>query len=250
MRFLGQLIKLPMAAITYSMEMFARTLQGLQRIADQSIDVVLNGTSQILGGLPSSAPDSSIAANEVDTIKAIATPDDTPSKEERRMPDTNLNDDMLKLVRYKILFVKRDYEHAFGEVEELVKENTTATAYAGWKIAEFIQHLDERNTPLPKKWKEKDYPSEAKHKSGDWLLGLPDGDKKYLRVFFEVLDRYVREKLEYEEDHLSILRSQSKALQDIRDRMPNPPSSGGSESGGGGGSRPSRSGDPGWTGGD
>jgi len=143
------------------------------------------------------------------------------------MADTNLNDDMLKLVRYKVLFVKRDYEHAFPEVEELVKENTTSTSYAGWKIAEFIQHLKDEKTALPTKWQEKHYPRDAEHRKGDKLLGLPDGDKKYLRVYFEVLDRYVREKLEYEEDHLSVLR-------DIRDRMPDPKGGGGSAGGGGG----------------
>ena len=34
------------------------------------------------------------------------------------MSDKDLNDDQLKLVRYKILFVKRDYETAFPEREE------------------------------------------------------------------------------------------------------------------------------------
>lgn len=115
------------------------------------------------------------------------------------MPDTDLADEQLKLVRYKILFVMRDYECAFREVEELIPDNLTDTAYSGWKIAEFIQHLpsmDDRD--LPAKWKkyirEKGEHGHAKAE-----------DKKYLRVFFEVLDRYPREELKYHEETLKEL---------------------------------------------
>src|SRR5688500_18495513 len=34
--------------------------------------------------------------------------------------DRDLRDDMLKLIRYKVLFVKREDEHAFPEQEDLV----------------------------------------------------------------------------------------------------------------------------------
>ncbi len=223
MRFFSQLLKLPIAALSYGMEMFVRTVQGLQKIADQSIDIVVSGTSQLFGGAPDVATDLTTAAIPSDSVPPVAKRDETKDKEEKRMPDTNLTDDMLKLVRFKILFVKRDYEHAFPEQEELVKENTTANAFAGWKIAEFIQHLGDQKTVIPRKWTEKGYPGKE-FRDGDKLIGFPDGDKKYLRVYFEVLDRYVREKLEYEEDHLQVLR-------EIRDRMPGSSSSGGSSSG-------------------
>ena len=131
------------------------------------------------------------------------------------MPDTNLSDDMLKLVRFKILFVKRDYEVAFPEQEELVSDNMTETAYTAWKIAEFIQHL--KRTESPEKWKDKNYPrkfSEDERKRRNvYIDDLPESDKKYLRVYFQVLDRYVREKLKYEERHLEV-------LEQIRDKMP------------------------------
>jgi hypothetical protein len=38
------------------------------------------------------------------------------------------------------------------------------------------------------------------------LKGLPEEDKKYLRVYFEVLERYPREKFKYEEQQIEILR--------------------------------------------
>jgi hypothetical protein len=137
--------------------------------------------------------------------------------------DKSLNDDMLKLVRYKILFVKREYEHAFKERESLVWENVDGSTFAGWKIAEFIQELDRRETVIPEGWRSKSYPPEKEgndkdgriFRAGDKLLGFPEGDKKYLRVFFEVLERYPREKFRHEERQIEV-------LEEIRDRMSKP----------------------------
>jgi len=137
------------------------------------------------------------------------------------MRDKDLNDDQLKLVRYKILFVKRDYEVAFDEKEELVHDNMTGDAFAAWKVAEFIQELNRRRTYVPSKWRGNDgklkYPAGTEHAErtdkGWVLLGLPEGDKKYLRVYYEVLERYVREE---EEDEVVVLRSIREAI----DRLP------------------------------
>jgi hypothetical protein len=116
--------------------------------------------------------------------------------------DKDLHDDMLKLVRYKVLFVKREYEHAFEEQEDLVSENMDGSAFTAWKVAEFIQSLAKHKTPVPAKWG-KTYPEG--YRSGDVLIGLPNEDKKYLRVYYEVMDRYPREKFKYEEEQISVL---------------------------------------------
>ena len=116
--------------------------------------------------------------------------------------DRDLRDDMLKLVRYKVLFVKREYEHAFREQEDLVSENMDGSAFTAWKVAEFIQGLAAKKTNVPTKWG-KTYPEG--YRTGDVLIGLPDEDKKYLRVYFEVMDRYPREKFKYEEEQISVL---------------------------------------------
>jgi hypothetical protein len=147
------------------------------------------------------------------------------SAELETLLDKDLRDDMLKLVRYKILFVKREFEVAFPEQEDLVSDNMDGSAFTAWKVAEFIQelHLDkekEKNDPaaykdhirIPGKWREKHYPSDSYHHK-DYLTGLPEGDKKYLRVYFEVLDRYPREKFKYEEQQIRV-------LEQIRDKMP------------------------------
>jgi hypothetical protein len=137
-------------------------------------------------------------------------------QEERAMSDKDLHDDMLKLIRYKILFVKRDYEHAFPEEEELVSENTDAAGYTAWKVAEFIQRLGQHRTIIPDKWKEypddKDDQGRLKYRDGKILTGLPEDDKKYLRIYYEVLERYPRERFKYEERQIEV-------LEQIRDKI-------------------------------
>jgi hypothetical protein len=187
-----------------------------------------------------------------------------PINKEERFMDKNLNDDMLKLVRYKILFVKRDYEHALHQDEELVSDNINGADFTAWKIAQFIQKLSRkpREVRVPDKWRDKSYPSKAEHalpysqtevdklkKAAEaawaaaekakghpdeqaetdkakeaekaykkattpyWLIGFPEEDKKHLRVFYEVLERYPREKFRYEERQIEV-------LEEIRDKMP------------------------------
>src|ERR1051325_684500 len=125
---------------------------------------------------------------------------------------------MLKLVQYKVLFIKRDYEVAFKEQEELVYNNLTATDYTTWKIAEFIQNLDE--TDVPTQWqggtdggRRPTYPQDPEYLGGRWVINrLPEDDKKYLRVYFKVLDRNKREGLRYRKRQLDALKDIAEAL--------------------------------------
>ena len=136
------------------------------------------------------------------------------------MSDKNLSGEDLKLVRYKILFIKRDYEWAFKEQEELVYDDMTEAAFTAWKIGEFIQHLGRDKYEFPEKWEKS--AELRRHKVGNFLRGLPEDDKKYLRVYFEVLERYRREPLRYQEEQLDILRGISDTLTRVT-VTPSPP---------------------------
>src|SRR6266540_385403 len=128
------------------------------------------------------------------------------------MSDKNLRDDKLKLVQYKILFLKRDYEHAFQEQEELVTDNIDEAGYTVWKIAAFIQQLGEkRHTTVPEKW-EQYPPHDPQYRDGRTLIGFPEEDKKYLPVYYEVLDHWPREAFDFE-------GSQIEVLEEIRDNL-------------------------------
>jgi hypothetical protein len=216
-RLFGRMVMLPFTVFVYGMDMFVKTMQGMQRTTDDGMDV-------FLGGAPQGSRAETDYQRETESDLAITSTDrvvddddaQTNPKERRDMNDTDLSgDNVLKLVRYKILFIKRDYEHAFNEVEELVSDNTDDTGYTAWKIAEFIQRLARRETRVPSAWKNypvNEPPPTLPYRDGDILLGLPEKDKKYLRVYFEVLARYDRECFRYEERQIEV-------LEEIRDRI-------------------------------
>lgn len=225
MRLFGQMLLFPFTVFVFSIELFARTIRDLQRTADEGMNLLVGdagppggaaGVEKIVGDNAGELESQTIAVTGDETVHDAAKATD----KETVMRDKDLNDDQLKLVRYKILFVKRDYETAFPEKEELVADNLTGEGFAAWKVAEFIQQLAERKTHIPSDWKKGDkpkYPEEdkytAKTNEGWVLLGLPEGDKKYLRVFFEVLERYVRE--EDEDTEVDVLREIRDAIKGL-----------------------------------
>jgi hypothetical protein len=111
----------------------------------------------------------------------------------------DLHDDMLKLVRFKVLFVKREYEEVLAKGDELVSDSMDSTAFTAWKIAQM--------------------------QSEGRLKDIDDKDKKYLRVYYEVLDRYPRERFKYEEEQIDVLKQ-------IRDKLSGK-TNGGPSTGGG-----------------
>lgn len=120
-------------------------------------------------------------------------------KEEIKVADTHLGDDTVKLVEYSIITVKRsrggDGEGVTGERElhsdrRVVTENLTEDAFVTWVVAEFLQNGGK---------------------------SLSDEDRRHLRVYFNVLKRWPREDLRYEEDQLAELRGIRKAIHAIAD---------------------------------
>ena len=246
---LGQMFMLPFTVFVYGMEMFVRSVRGIQQVADQGMDMMVGGPSQSLPGVPADEPQPtgqmSIVGGvppagpqqggwgdlefETKTLTNVSTVEDAAEanqKEIVKMPDKNLSDDQLKLVRYKILFVKRDYEVAFQEREDLVYDNMTGEAFTAWKVAEFIQRLGREEVPY--RWRKRDYPrpftvdqKDPEKKIPVYIDRLDETDKKYLRVFYEVLDRYVRE--EDEDDEVSVLRGIRTAIDRLQPVVPAAP---------------------------
>jgi hypothetical protein len=218
-QYLSEMLKLPLAAFVFSMEMFVKTMQGIQKIAYQGIDIMTDGMVQTAIDAPGRESDVTNDVPDGTIGDSAETTQETNQLEEREMSEKDLRDDMLKLVRYKILFVKRDLEYAFPEREELVSENIDGTGYTAWKIAEFIQDLG--NIEIPKKWRDKKFPRDVPNELGSppsappKINKLDEEDKKYLRVYYEVLERYPRERFRYEERQIEV-------LEQIRDKMKDP----------------------------
>jgi hypothetical protein len=232
---LADMVMLPVTAFLYGMELLVQAMQGTQRVTQDGVEAMVGarplrrsevGEDRDLRRGGQSGPRATSGnggSQEPGTAqKETATMDTGMSYESRR--DRDLRDDTLKLVRYKILFVKRDYEVAFPEEEELVHDNMDGTSFAAWKVAEFIQRMHKDGVRPPARWQSRGYPvaSDAAtfgefFQSDGRLTSLPEEDKKYLRVYYEVLERYPREKFRHEEQQIRV-------LEQIRDRInPNAP---------------------------
>ncbi len=231
--FLGRMMRLPLTAFAFSLEMLVKTFNEMQRVADDGVELFTGGNGQEIVQIPDFQPefnfsggDEAIEKQKAD-LAGISPPplrttdgkkiDNAGDEPKQPMTDRDLRDDLLKLVRYKVLFVKREYEHAFAEQESLIAENLDIVAFTAWKAAEFIQRLANGGTEVPEKWLTRKYPP-PKYRAGTTLKGLPEEDKKYLRVFYQVVERYPREKFKFEEQQIEVLEQIRDNIKSVAER--------------------------------
>lgn len=117
--------------------------------------------------------------------------------------DTNLSDDMVKLVRYTIASIERDHERIIYHGEKIVTDNMTDDAFASWVIASYLQ-------------------SDEHARGGH----IEHHEKKYLRVCSEVLCRWAKQDRKYEERQLRVLDQIRAAIEHDGGGGPPPPSGG------------------------
>ncbi|HKG14679.1 MAG TPA: hypothetical protein VKB12_15230 [Pyrinomonadaceae bacterium] len=250
------MMMMPFSAFAYSMEMFREVMQGMQGRGGPGAPPEWQWTSRDFGGVAESRPDSPAetrgqVAGADTTNRAIATQQPT-IEEEKNMSNQGWSGgdpkaggrgwscgeenwkvsddckdqaacDRLRLVRYKVLFLKNKLEAAFQEDEELVAEDITKDGFITWKIAEFVQKMERREIRQPHRWHaENNYPAGTKggrvvtREGKHYVVSLPDKDKKYLRVYSEVLAWYDRERRNYERDKVDVLEEIRNALIGVR----------------------------------
>jgi len=231
----GEMFLVPIRTFIFGMERLLETMKAFQLASDRGMELMAGGPP-VVETKPEEIPATPPPILESSDSKRRAASGGPETEIEEAKMDKDLNDDMLKLVRYKILFVKRGYEHAFGEEESLVSDNMDGSAFTAWKIAEFIQRLAKVETVVKKvNDKEESHTVSASEIHVPWtgypsaeyvredrhgkkrLTGFPESDKKYLRLYYEVLERYNRQKLRYEEDHLDLLREQTRYIKEQKD---------------------------------
>jgi hypothetical protein len=194
----------PLALLASTVDAWAQMLRQWQDVTARNIDFVMPAAAglqqPVWPGMPS----------------ASATP-------ARKEPDAMTNrdidlsgEDRLKLVRYKIVFLKRDYETAFPEQEELVTYDTSPGDWAGIKVAHFMGDLqtwseEDRNRLAPR-WRKKNYPPRDRSTN---RFCIPGDDERYIKVYFEVLQRWDRIEADYE-------KRRTEAIEDIRDFVAGP----------------------------
>lgn len=248
MRLFGQFVMIPVAAFLYGVDMLLRTMQGMQQVTSQGVEVMVGPNAFLTTGEGKNVPETQLNVSK--TVNNTTGNNATTNKEEtklngsgQKMMDPNqafcnpnqppASAPCLILWRYKVLFIKRDLEHAFPEAEDLVPNDVPDIT--AWKIAEFIQRLGQCKIEVPHKWIEKRYPNPKKYwrvnccdeNGGEevedieeacnrreriYLIGLPEDDKKFLRLYSQQLASYQRQDPKYEERQIEV-------LEQIRDRI-------------------------------
>lgn len=227
----GQLMMIPAAALVYSVEILLRTMQSMQQITNQGLNVMagpMAGSNRMFD--EQEAPDTQVTGQKNSNMNN--------RNEEETLNNDNFNycnpdqkgGKCLKLWRYKVLFIKRDLEHAFDEAEDLVPDDVQDIT--AWKIAEFIQKLAAADkVVVPWKWLDHHYPrleylringkAPTSQKEVDearnaripiYLWGLPEEDKRFLRLFAQVLAQYTREDPQYDKQQVEVLREIANKL--------------------------------------
>ncbi len=148
----------------------------------------------------------------------------TGSEEHSRMVDNkNLQDDMLKTVRYWISFEKRDYEAVLYDGIDHVYDNLTDAQFTAWKMAEFMQKLAAKGVRLPYAWHDKKasfftVDTANKDEQGrPYLSDIDHKDKKYLTVDWEVVGRVVRRKGRFDERKTEALETIAETIEQCCD---------------------------------
>jgi len=112
----------------------------------------------------------------------------SPRRDSCSLGDNNLNDDMVKLVKWTVLYTKPDEEEFFKQDHEVVNYRADAAQFGGQRMARWI---DEHRTE----------PKVAK-------ILTSKRDLRYLQIAIEVVARYPKGEAEYE-------RRQAQAIEGI-----------------------------------
>lgn len=125
--------------------------------------------------------------------------------------DLDLNDDMNKLVRYSIICVDRNHEVVLESLREtLVHDRMDERGFTAWKVVEFSKRMARGHVDAPHEWIHH-RPSGVVIEHGK-LKELGHEQDKYLRVSYQVVDRFPRERLRYEEKELDALERIANAI--------------------------------------
>ena len=198
----GQLIRLPLTLGMFGMNLFSRTVRGVLDLAVQGVA----RADRRMQTFPAPAPPVAVpsepflpgpdrgqtdfgSSNLVDRNDSKSTsPGEYSSAapntpKEMTMADTNLSDDMLKLVSYSIVCIERGAEKVLLCQDcKIFGDNMTDCDFDSWVIADYCEHHD---VPC---------------------------EKKYLRVAYTVQGRWPKPDLQYEEKQLERLEGIEDAI--------------------------------------
>jgi hypothetical protein len=125
--------------------------------------------------------------------------------------DIDLNDDMNKLVRYSIICVDRNHEVVLESLREtLLHERMDERGFTAWKVVEFSNRMAAGHVQAPVEWITK--PPQGVVIDSGKLKALGPDQNKFLRVSFQVVDRFPRERFWYEEKQITALEQIAQSM--------------------------------------
>ena len=222
-QFFSQMLKLPVAAVAAGLEIVARIARDVQQTFDRNVDVVAEGMAQSLMDQTAAADIQSQAAEgtgQVVTQDGIAESDPATQKHGGNMGDwdgrdQDLSGDDLKVVQYRIIFTKRDYEATLYENEETINYSTNGASFGAEMISNFTTDLVQNGREIPNNWKdsedEMNYPPDDYIRDGRYY-GIPSDDRKYITFLYEVKGRFDRQEKEYDKEQVKILEQIRRRL--------------------------------------
>jgi len=172
------LIRVPISLFVGSIEICARAMRHVERIVGAGIDSVLAGSMGPPVEPIQTPPSSGGPAARVSAAAIVQ----EEEQQEVSMTDTNLSDDMVKLVEYEIVSIKRDEERFVHQAKQLVTENMTGESFSAWMIAKYLESPEYKEAV-------------ARDKSFEIS---PEDRQFFLRVNYDVQARWAREEPEYD----------------------------------------------------
>lgn len=204
---LARLIRLPVAATGHFFEVFGRAALGAERLAGAALDQVLgelpHGTGSDASGNRGKPRIEITNDRETKTETQPAAHPGGPDFEERNiMADTNLNDDMVKLIEYAIISIKRREERIIADATDkagktgtpmlyLETGRVTGESFSNARIADYVRNHCGKE-------------------------GIDDIDVDSLRVYYSVVARWPQSSLKYEEKMLDYEQEKVEILRQIQ----------------------------------
>ena len=126
-----------------------------------------------------------------------------PGEEVRAISPQSLNDDMVKLISYTIVSIKRDAERIMpgGSDSILVMDNMSSDAFTSWLLARYLQSTDYKKLL-----------EDNKRKTTKEAEKFQEEDAKYLRIDYVVRHRWPRQPKDFEERQVEVLRQIGQVL--------------------------------------
>jgi hypothetical protein len=188
-------MKLPFEFFAFSVEMLAKTVQGIQKIANDGVDTLVGGVAPSLfeegceSDLKSGSETNAAALESGDAVEFAA---DTTSQEDVKMADNDLtNSDKVKVVQYTILTIMPDDEHPLEGFKnsprtKVFSDAMTGEDFTSWVIADYFQQPNHEH--------------------------IKPENKKYLRVAYEVISTFDKEDANYDKEQVDALRGIQRTL--------------------------------------